>query len=169
VGPVVVADQVQVQLGIAPRQRSRKTDELQRGVPSEKPSVDFPAGHFQGGEQAGRAVAGVVMSPAGRQSGPPFGKLRAAHRQKWLATVKRLNLTLLIHTQHQRPLRRAALAGLRKVALTTACSLAEVIRRGDSRPPAACATEVAGAQRKMRHQARSASSQSHPEPSRAPA
>ena len=43
-------------------------------------------------------MAGIIMGHVGGQSGP--------HRQSRLDRVKRLNLRLFVHSQHQRPLRR---------------------------------------------------------------
>jgi hypothetical protein len=140
--------------------------------------MDLPTGYLQRSEQAGGAVAHVIMGHADGQLGP--------HRQRRLGAVKRLNLRLFIHARHQLALRRVqiepddigqlgvelrvateleafgsvrlepillpdartvagdsptclakrralqwvAALGLRSVALITACSLAEVIRRG---------------------------------------
>jgi hypothetical protein len=57
VGPVVVTDQMQLQLGIALGQRLQEDDEL--GVPMAPVATptDLAAGHLQRGEQAGSAVA----------------------------------------------------------------------------------------------------------------
>ena len=96
VSAVVVADQMQLQLGIALGQRLQEGDEL--GVPMAPVAtpVDLAAGHLQRGEQTGGAVAQVIMGHAGGQPGP--------HRQHRLGAVKRLNLRLLVHAQHQRAL-----------------------------------------------------------------
>src|SRR5260370_4602053 len=47
----------------------------------------------QGGEQRSRTVALVIMSPALCLTRP--------HRQNWLRAIQRLNLRLLVNTQHQ--------------------------------------------------------------------
>jgi hypothetical protein len=60
--------------------------------------MHFAVGDLQGGEQAGGAVASVVVGHARRQSRP--------HRERRLGVVKRLNSRFLIHAQHQRPFRR---------------------------------------------------------------
>jgi Transposase len=98
VGSVVVADQMQLQLGIALGQRLQEDDEL--GVPMAPVAtpMDLAAGHLQRSEQAGGAVAQVIMGHADGQPGP--------HRQRRLGAVKRLNLRLFVHAQHQRALRR---------------------------------------------------------------
>jgi hypothetical protein len=54
--------------------------------------------HVQGGEQAGGAVAGVVV-------GAPL-HLARPQRQERLRAVQRLHLALLVHAQHQRTIRR---------------------------------------------------------------
>ncbi len=60
--------------------------------------MNLAAGRLQRGEQAGGAVAGVIVGAPGRQTWP--------HRQQPLGAVKRLHLRLFVHAQHQRPLRR---------------------------------------------------------------
>jgi hypothetical protein len=61
-------------------------------------SVDLAGGHVQGGEQGGDAMAQVVM-------GAPFGQ-SGHHRQHRRGPVQGLDLGFLVHTQHQRLLRR---------------------------------------------------------------
>ena len=97
VGAIVVADQMQLKSRIAFGQRFQEGDEFDVGVALEAPSMDLAAGHLQRGEQAGGAVARVVVSHTSGQSGP--------HRQRRLRAIKRLNLGLFIHAQHQGLLR----------------------------------------------------------------
>src|SRR6516165_3170117 len=61
-------------------------------------AVDFAASHLQRREQAGGAVTLIVMGHLG-------GDARS-ERQQRLSAVKRLNLALFVHTQHQRSLGR---------------------------------------------------------------
>ncbi len=91
-GPVVVVDQMQLTSQIAVGQRFQEGDDLQVGMALEATPVDFAAGHLQRGEQAGRAVASVIVGRAGRQPGP--------HRQRRLGPVERLNLRLFVHAEH---------------------------------------------------------------------
>ena len=97
VGAIVVADQMQLKSRITLGERFQEGDEFDVGVALEAPSMDLAAGHLQRGEQAGGAVARVVVSHTRGQSGP--------HRQRRLRAIKRLNLGLFIHAQHQGPLR----------------------------------------------------------------
>src|ERR1700720_2281309 len=55
-------------------------------------------GDVQRSEEAGGAMALVIVSLTLNLAGP--------HRKDRLATAQRLNLTLLIHAQHQRMMRR---------------------------------------------------------------
>ena len=84
VGAVVVADQMQLQLRVTSGQRLQKGDELQVPMATVAASVDLAAGHLQRGEQAGGAVASVIMGLAGGRPGP--------HWQRRLSAVKRLDL-----------------------------------------------------------------------------
>jgi hypothetical protein len=59
---------------------------------------DLTRAHVQSGEQAGGAVADIVMGAPGWGGGQD--------RQGRGRAVQRLDLGLLIHAQHQRPLRR---------------------------------------------------------------
>ena len=94
VGAVVVADQMQLQLRVTSGQRLQKGDELQVPMATVAASVDLAAGHLQRGEQAGGAVASVIMGHAGGQPRP--------HWQRRLSAVKRLDLRLFVHAQDQR-------------------------------------------------------------------
>ncbi len=67
-------------------------------VPRLAGSGDVAGGDFQRGEQRAGAVPHVVV-------GPSFGE-PGLHRQHLLGPVQRLDLGLLIHTQHDRVLRR---------------------------------------------------------------
>src|SRR5215470_15023785 len=96
VGSVVVANEMQLPFGVTARQRFQESNELNMGMAREAASMHLAAGDLQRCEQAGGAVAGVVVAHAGWQSRP--------HRQRRLGAVKRLNLRFFIHTQHQRSL-----------------------------------------------------------------
>jgi hypothetical protein len=61
---IVVADQVQLAARIAARERIEKGDELDVAMAPKGAHVDLAAGHFQCGEQAAGAVAGVVVGHA---------------------------------------------------------------------------------------------------------
>src|SRR5215467_9059297 len=98
VGSVVVANEMQLPFGVTARQRFQESNELNMGMAREAASMHLAAGDLQRCEQAGGAVAGVVVAHAGWQSRP--------HRQRRLGAVKRLNLRFFIHTQHQRSLGR---------------------------------------------------------------
>jgi hypothetical protein len=88
---------MQFQLGIALGQRLQEDDELVPMAPVATP-MNLAAGHLQRGKQAGGAMASVIMDHGGGQPRP--------HRQCRLGTVKRLNLRLFVHAQHQRALWR---------------------------------------------------------------
>src|SRR5512133_2663851 len=68
-------------------------------VPVPTQPGDLPGGDLQGGEQRGGAIADIVM---GALLGMP-----GLHRQRLLGPVQRLDLGLLVHTQHDRVLRRS--------------------------------------------------------------
>ena len=59
---------------------------------------DLAVGGVQRGEQAARPVTLVVVGGASRGAGH--------HRQVGCGAIERLDLALLVHAQHQRPLRR---------------------------------------------------------------
>src|ERR1035441_4417702 len=94
VGGVVVADQVQVQAGGSPRVDGlEELQELLLPVPAVVRGDDLPGGDVQGGEQAGRAIADIVVAAPRRGGGQD--------RQAGGRAVNRLNLRLLIHAQDQ--------------------------------------------------------------------
>lgn len=64
-----------------------------------KLAKDSPGGNVERNEERGRPVTNVVMCPSLSLSG--------AHRQNGLATVKCLNLRLLVHAEHERLVGRA--------------------------------------------------------------
>ncbi len=68
--------------------------ELLVTMPAEALAHDLALQNFQSGKQGGRAVALVVM---GHRAQPAF-----LHRQAGLGAVQRLDLGLLVHTEHQR-------------------------------------------------------------------
>jgi hypothetical protein len=80
-----------VELGVKPAERYR-------AVPAVPGPNDLPGRDVQGGEQAGDPGTEVVVGAA-------LGHARQ-HRQHRLGPVQRLDLGLLVHTQHQRPLGR---------------------------------------------------------------
>ena len=67
-------------------------------VPRQAGSDHLPGQHVQRGEQRGRAVPLVVMGHRLRPTGH--------HRQRRLGAVQRLHGGLLVHTQHDRVVRR---------------------------------------------------------------
>ena len=73
VGAVVVADQMQFQLGVALGQRLQEGDEL--GVPMAPVAtrMDLAAGHLQRGEQAGGTVTQVITRSCGRAARADIG------------------------------------------------------------------------------------------------
>jgi hypothetical protein len=90
VGGVVVADQVQVRVsGDGGVGELEEAQELLVAVPTVRAGDHRPAGDLQRGEQAGGAVAGVVMGHPGRSRGQD-GQARGS-------AVKGLDLGLLIH------------------------------------------------------------------------
>ena len=99
VGAVVVEDQVDVQL-----LRHRLLDdreelpELDGPVARVASPDDFSRGDVEGGEERGGAVALVVVGLAG-------GRPRTQRKHR-LGAVERLDLRLLVHAEHDRPLRR---------------------------------------------------------------
>jgi len=68
VGPLVVADQVQLAPWVAARKRLEKGYEFGMAMPSIAARVHLAAGQFQRRKQAGGAVAGVIV-------GAPCGNL----------------------------------------------------------------------------------------------
>ena len=79
-------------------QTAQKAQELLVPMPFVALADHAPLQDFQGGKQGGGAVALVVVG---------HGSAAALfHRQARLRAIERLNLRLLIHTQHQRLLRR---------------------------------------------------------------
>src|SRR6266508_2251596 len=87
VGGVVVADQMDIQLGgHLLVELDQELAELHRAVPAVDRADHLAAGHVQGREQAGDPVAGVVV-------GAPLGHARH-HRQHRLGPVQRLDLGL---------------------------------------------------------------------------
>ena len=98
VGGVVVHHQVQLAVGVAAGHMLEERQELLMSVPVLAQPGDLPGGDLQGGEQRGGAIPDVVM---GALLGMP-----GLHRQRLLGPVQRLDLGLLVHTQHDRVLRR---------------------------------------------------------------
>ena len=94
VGSVVVHHQMHVELG-----RNVGFDgveeftKLQRAVTPLQLTDDLAGPGIERGEEAGGSVAEIVVGAA-------FG-LAGAHRQQRRGTFERLNLTLLVHAQHQ--------------------------------------------------------------------
>jgi hypothetical protein len=93
VGAVVVADQVHVQaLGDLGVDTGQELAELDRPVPTVRRGDHGAVGDVQRREEAGGAVADVVM-------GAPLGH-PGHHRERRLAGTERLDLRLLIDAQH---------------------------------------------------------------------
>ena len=76
----------------------QKTDELLVGVALHTPADDVAFEHVEGGEQGGGAVPFIVV---GHGAASPF-----LQRQAWLGSVECLDLTFLVHGQHDGMLRR---------------------------------------------------------------
>ena len=98
VGAIVVADQMKLTRRITAGERIEKGNELAMAMAAKAPRMDLAAGYLQRSKQAGGAMAGVIVGAARGQARP--------HRQQRLGAIKRLNLRLFIHAQHQRPLGR---------------------------------------------------------------
>ena len=98
VGPVVVADEVELSAAVSAVEGREEVDELEMRMLREAATVNSSARHLQRGEQAGGAVAFVVMSHARRQAW--------AQRQHRLSPIQGLDLRLLVHAQDQGALRR---------------------------------------------------------------
>jgi pimeloyl-ACP methyl ester carboxylesterase len=98
-GRRVVEDDVQVQVGQhCVVDLFQEGQELGGAVTGRAGSRSSCRGHIQGGIQAGGAVADVVVVGPRRRAGQHW-----EHRR---GPVERLNLSLFVHAQHQRPLRR---------------------------------------------------------------
>ena len=76
--------------------------ELLRPMAWEAAPDHVAGGDIERGEQRGRAVAPIVVRA-------PLG-LAGPQRQEWLRAVERLDLGLLVHAQHDRPIGRLKLA-----------------------------------------------------------
>jgi hypothetical protein len=76
----------------------QKTDELLVGVALHTPADDVAFEHVKGGEQGGGAVPFIVV---GHGAASPF-----LQGQAWLGSVECLDLTFLVHGQHDGMLRR---------------------------------------------------------------
>ena len=102
VGGVVVHDQVDLGavagVGVGPGQVFQEAQELLVAVPVLADPGDLAGGDLERGEQGGGAVADVVV-------GALLG-MAGLHRQHLLGPVQRLDLRLLVHTEHNRVLRR---------------------------------------------------------------
>src|SRR5690606_9229714 len=95
---VVVADQMDLPTRVGAPDRFEEGDELDVRVTRVATTVDSARRHLERGEEAGGAVADVVV-------GAPFGTA-GPHGQQGLRAVEGLDLALLIDAEHQRPLRR---------------------------------------------------------------
>lgn len=96
---VVVQNQMHVQsVGDCCLDAVQEFAELDRAVPEVEIVYHASALHLQRREQRGGAVPYIVMRA-------PLG-LPRTHRQQRLGTVQRLNLSLLVHAQHQSFVRR---------------------------------------------------------------
>ena len=93
-GSVVVADQVHLASGIAARQRIEELEELLVAMTPIATSVHLARGHLQCGEQAGGAVALIIVSHLRGDAG--------SQRQQRCGAIKRLDLRFFVNAQHQR-------------------------------------------------------------------
>src|SRR5438552_13312197 len=99
VRPVVVDDQMQIELGRGDAiDRLQEPEKLLMPMTGHTIPDHFAVEHAEGRKQGGRAVALVVVRPR-----PAAARL---HRQARLSAVEGLDLTLLVHTQHQGLVRR---------------------------------------------------------------
>jgi hypothetical protein len=94
VGAVIVQHHMQLSAWVAPRDQLEEGQELAVAMPVKAAAGDLASGDLQRGEQAGDAVAHVVV-------GAPLGQPRT-QRQCGGGAVQRLDLGLLIHTEHDR-------------------------------------------------------------------
>ena len=95
----VVEDQVYVEIiGDFGVELFEEGQELGGPVARMQGADHFAGGEVEGGIQARGAVADVVVAGTRGRAGQ--------HREHWLGPVKGLDLGFLVHTQHQRPLRR---------------------------------------------------------------
>ncbi len=93
VGPVVVHDQMDVQrLGHGRVDRVEELPKFDGAVASMKLRHDLRGLDIQGGEERRGAMPFVVVRPAFHLPRP--------HRQQWLRAIERLNLRLLVDTEH---------------------------------------------------------------------
>ena len=100
VGRVIVHHQMDVEVvGDPGFESAQEFEELPAAVTREALPDDLAGGDVQGREERGGPVAYVVVGAPLDLSGP--------HGQQRLRAVERLDLALLVHTQHQRPFRRA--------------------------------------------------------------
>ena len=77
--------------------RVEELPELDRAMPAVEGADDGAGFGVERGKQGRRAVRHVIMRAPFDLAGP--------HRQQRLGPVERLDLTLLVHTQDQRPIR----------------------------------------------------------------
>ena len=88
----VVQDDVQLVTAVATSDALEEREKIGPGVPLAAFSQDLAAGDLERGVQAGQPVAAVVVGLARRQPGP--------QRQQRLRPAQRLDLGLLVDTQH---------------------------------------------------------------------
>ncbi len=99
VGPVIVEDQMHVELGRHLRVDGlEEAEELLAPMASMTLADDFASRDVEGGKQGRGAIAAVIVRPT-------FGRSER-HRQNRRGPVQRLNLTLFVDTQDQRAIRR---------------------------------------------------------------
>ena len=89
---------MQLLLGVDPLDPAKEREEVDRGVARTGLHGDLAGRYVERGEQAGRAVALVVVGVA--------LDLAGSERQHRLGPVERLDLGLLVDAQHDRPLGR---------------------------------------------------------------
>ncbi len=99
---VVIHHQMDLGLGLARLlvNELQELEEFLMPVPPVATAHDFPSRHVQGGKQRGGPMALIVVRAPLALSGQ--------HGQQRLGAIQGLDLRLLVHTQHDRVLRRIA-------------------------------------------------------------
>jgi hypothetical protein len=103
VGAVVVEHHMELSARVGAGDELEEGQELGVSMPVKAAAGDLAGGDLQGGEQAGDAVPDIIV-------GAPLGQPRA-QRQGWRGAVQRLDLGLLVHTEHDRAGRRFQVQG----------------------------------------------------------
>src|ERR1035437_5048293 len=99
VGAVVIEDEVNVEVvGNFPVDAVEEATKLDGAMLTVDFTDDFPGGNVERGEKGSGAVPAVVVGPALWLTG--------THREDGLASIQRLDLSLLVGAEDQRPLKR---------------------------------------------------------------